>query len=217
MPLQIDVITLFPNLMKPYFKESILKIALLKKKIKINFHNPRDFATNKHKKVDDTPFGGGPGMVLMPQPFFDCIRSIKKTNKGPVIFLSPKGKVLNQAKAVKLSKLKSVILICGRYEGLDQRVIDELVDEEISIGKFILSGGELPALILIEAITRLQPGVLHNEESTKEESFGVALKGKKKHPVYTQPANFEGHEIPEVLKSGHHKKIQEWRNQNLGT
>ena len=214
---QFDIITLFPDLVKPYFKESILKIALDKKSIQVNFWNPRDFSLDKHKNVDDTPYGGGAGMILAPQPIYDCLQAVKAKNKGKVIFLTPSGKKFKQPLAEKIAtnKDQSLILICGRYEGLDQRVIDLCVDQEISIGDFVLSGGELPALVMIEAITRLLPNVLGNQESHQNDSFSLKFKRRKKYPVYTKPREFKGLSVPEILFSGNHAEIQKWQDNNL--
>jgi len=214
---QFDIITLFPELVKPYFSESIMKIAIEKKLIQVNFWNPRDYTKDKHKNVDDTPYAGGAGMILATQPMYDCIMAAKQQNKGKVVFMTPSGKKFSQSKSeafVKNSK-GGLILVCGRYEGMDQRVIDLCVDEELSIGEFVLSGGELPALVVIEAVTRLLPGVLGNQESHENDSFSKKFKRRKKYPVYTKPEIFMGLAVPDVLKSGHHKKIEEWRNQNL--
>jgi tRNA (guanine37-N1)-methyltransferase len=214
---KFDIITLFPNIIEPYFKESIMKIAIEKKAIQINFWNPRDFSENKHKNVDDTPYGGGAGMVLTPQPTYDCIMAAKKQNSGKVVFMTPTGEKLAQAKAEAFAcaELQSLIIVCGRYEGLDQRVIDLCVDEELSIGDYVLSGGELPALVLIESITRLLNGVLGNQESHETDSFSADLDRKKQYPVYTKPALFKGLEVPDILKSGNHAAIENWRKDNL--
>lgn len=211
---KFDIITLFPNLCEGYLSDSILKKAIDNKLIEVNFHNPRDYSKDKHKKVDDTPYGGGPGMVMTPQPLFDCIRDVKSQNNGPVIYMSPTGTELTQKKSESLSKLDSLIILAGRYEGIDQRVIDELVDEEISIGKYVLTGGELPALIMIDSISRLLPGVLGDDESPLTDSFSEFLDGKKQHPIYTKPEEFEGLKIPDILKSGNHAKIEEWKKKN---
>ena len=214
--MKIQILTLFPESIKHYLNSSMLKIAQEKDLVEFNLYNFRDYSSNKHNKVDDTPYGGGAGMVLSPQPVFDCIQEIKKQDpKTHVIFMSPRGSKLTQEKLIELSKKDNLTLICGRYEGLDQRVIDLCVDEEISIGDFILCGGEVPSLCVLEGVTRLIPGVLGNQESFENESFGKKLDGKKKHPVYTKPEIFEGLSVPEVLKSGHHKKIENWQNENL--
>ncbi len=214
--MRFDILTLFPTLFSSYFEDSILKRALGKKLIKIHLHNIRDFAKNKHHQVDNTPYGGGAGMLLMCQPLFDSIKHVKKHNRGPVIYLTPQGKKFTQAKAEKFAKLKQIILLSGRYEGIDQRVRDTLVDQEISIGDYVLTGGELPAMILIDAISRLIPGVLGKIESAQEDSFSQKLNRKKEYPHYTKPSNFRGLKVPEVLLSGNHQEIEKWRKKHLG-
>ncbi|MBI4127194.1 tRNA (guanosine(37)-N1)-methyltransferase TrmD [Candidatus Peregrinibacteria bacterium] len=209
--MRFDILTLFPNLVLPYFEDSILKRAIKNKKIKIHVHDIRDWSKDKHKKVDDTPYGGGAGMLMTCQPLFDAIKSVKKLNKGPVLFMSPAGKRFKQIAAEKLSKKKGLILLCGRYEGVDQRVIDALVDEEISLGDFVLTGGEIAACTVVDAVSRLIPGVLGAVESKAEESFGIELKRKKEYPHYTKPAVFEGMKVPKVLLSGNHAEIKKWR------
>ena len=209
----VDIITIFPGVFKPYFEESILKIAQKKRKLKIGLHNLRDYTLDKHAKVDDRPFGGGPGMVMMFEPIFRAVAAIKRRRNGrgrvaKVILLSPQGKTFNQKIAEKLSKYKQLILICGRYEGVDERVRRELVDEEISIGDYVLTGGELAAMVLVDAVSRLIPGVLGHRDSSRFESFSENL---LEYPQYTRPADFRGMRIPEVLLSGNHKKIKEWR------
>lgn len=216
--MRFDILTIFPEIFDSYIKESIIKRALESKKIKLCVHDIRKFSKDKHKKVDDIPYGGGPGMVMTSQPIYDCITSVKKKNKGPVIYLSPKGKIFTQTKAKNYAKKyskKGIILLCGRYEGIDQRVIDLKVDEELSIGKYVLTGGELPAMVVLDAVSRLLPGVLGEDESSTEESFSTALKGKKEYPHYTRPPLFKGKKVPEVLTSGNHAKIRQWRKDNL--
>ncbi len=213
--MRFDIITLFPNLILPYFEDSILQRAIKSGAIGIQVHNIRDYSKDKHKKVDDTPYGGGAGMLMTCQPLFDCIKAVKMLNSGPVIFMSPAGKRFKQQKAEKLAKSEGLILLCGRYEGIDQRVIDELVDEEISLGDFVLTGGEIAACAVVDAVSRLIPGVLGDNESSEEESFGSALGRKKEYPHYTKPAEFEGLKVPEILLSGDHAKIKKWRFNNL--
>ncbi|MFA4814984.1 MAG: tRNA (guanosine(37)-N1)-methyltransferase TrmD [Candidatus Gracilibacteria bacterium] len=213
--MRYDILTLFPSLVLPYFEDSILKRAVKDKKITVHVHDIRAFSKDKHKKVDDTPYGGGAGMVMACQPLFDSIKAVKKLNKGPVIYLSPVGKRFTQEKAEELAELKGLILLCGRYEGIDQRIIDELVDEEISVGDFVLTGGELPALCVVDAISRLIPGVLGAEESAQEESFSIATGRMLEYPHYTKPAIYKGLEVPKVLLSGDHGKIARWRNSKL--
>ncbi len=206
--MQFDVLTLFPEMFEPV-KQSIIGRAEEKGLIKINLINIRDFSKDKHKKVDDTPYGGGAGMVMRPDVVYDAYSSIKNKENAKVIYLSPQGKVLNQKKVVELSKQKHIILLCGHYEGIDQRVIDEIVDEEISIGDYVLTGGELPAMVLIDSVSRYVDGVL-TEDSTKEESFSENL---LEYPQYTRPEEFRGKKVPDVLISGHHENIHKWRKE----
>ena len=197
--MRFDILTLFPDLILPYFEDSILKRAIEQNQIELHVHNIRDYSKGKHKKVDDTPYGGGAGMLMTCQPLFDCIREIKKSNKGPVIFMTPQGKKFTQKTAEALSNEKEVIILCGRYEGIDQRVRDELIDMELSIGDYVLTGGELPALAVVDAVSRLIPGVLGKEESAEEDSFSEKMDRMLEHPHYTKPADFEGLTVPEVL------------------
>ncbi|HAH20025.1 MAG: tRNA (guanosine(37)-N1)-methyltransferase TrmD [Omnitrophica WOR_2 bacterium GWF2_43_52] len=214
----IDIITIFPEVFKPYIDASILGIAQKKEKLHIRVHDLRDYTLDKHKKVDDRPFGGGPGMVMMAEPVFRAVEQIRgakdegrKATK--TILLCPQGKTLNQKLASKLSKYRHLILICGRYEGVDERVRTRLADEEISIGDYILTGGELAAMVLVDAVARLIPGVLGHKDSSILESFSNNL---LEYPQYTRPADFRGMEAPEILLSGDHKKIEAWRrNQAL--
>ncbi|KKY01830.1 tRNA (guanine-N1)-methyltransferase [Paraclostridium benzoelyticum] len=211
--MRFHIMTLFPEIFNSYMNESIMKRAVEKGIIEVNIYNIRDFSTNKHKKVDDYPFGGGAGMVMTPQPIYDTYKHIidKFDIKEPrVIYLTPKGEAHNQNIASEMSTFEDVILLCGHYEGIDQRIIDSIVTDEISIGDYVLTGGELPALILIDSISRLIPGVLSQNESFEEESFKDNL---LEYPHYTRPREFMGMEVPEVLLSGNHKKIDEWRNE----
>ncbi|MFH1856475.1 MAG: tRNA (guanosine(37)-N1)-methyltransferase TrmD [Candidatus Omnitrophota bacterium] len=206
--LQIDVLTIFPEMFLGVLKESIIKRAQEKKKVKINLHDLRNFTLDKHRKVDDKPFGGGPGMIMTAQPIFDGVAKVKKYKNVEIVLLCAQGKTLNHKLAVKLSKKKQLVLICPHYEGVDERVREALITAEISIGDYILTGGELPAMVLIDSVTRLLPGVLGNKESIKEESFsGNVLE----YPHYTRPAEFRALKVPEVLLRGDHKKIEEWR------
>ena len=205
--MKFSVLTLFPKMFS-VLDESIIGRAKEKELIEIELINIRDFSKDKHKKVDDTPYGGGAGMVLMPDIVYNAYKSIKDT-KAKVIYLSPQGKLLNQRKVQELSKENHLILLCGHYEGIDQRVIDEIVDEEISIGDYVLTGGEIPAMVLIDSISRYVEGVL-KKESTQEESFSNGL---LEYPQYTRPEKFLNHEIPEILKSGHHENIDKWRKE----
>ncbi len=205
--MKFSVLTLFPEMFSA-LDESIIGRAKEKKLIDIGLINIRDFSKDKHKKVDDTPYGGGAGMILMPDIVYNAYKSIND-EKAKVIYLSPQGKVFNQRKVQELSKENHLILLCGHYEGIDQRVIDEIVDEEISIGDYVLTGGEIPAMVLIDSISRYVEGVLR-KESTQEESFSNGL---LEYPQYTRPEKFLEHEIPEILKSGHHENIDKWRKE----
>lgn len=205
--MKFDVLTLFPEMFTP-LKESIIGKAVEDKKIELNLINIRDFSKDKHKKVDDTPYGGGAGMVMKADVVYDAYESVKEEG-AKVIFLSPQGKTLNQDKVKNLAKEKHIILLCGHYEGIDQRVIDEIVDEEISIGDYVLTGGELPAMVLIDSVSRYVEGVL-NKESVEEESFTNNL---LEYPQYTRPEIFHGIKVPEVLLSGHHENIKKWREE----
>ncbi len=206
--MKFDVLTLFPEMFET-LKESIIGKALERKIIEINTINIRDFSKNKHKKVDDTPYGGGAGMVMMPDVVYDSYMFIQHKENAKVIYLSPKGKVLNQQKVEELSKQEHLILLCGHYEGIDQRVLDEIVDEEISIGDYVLTGGELPAMVLIDSVSRYVEGVL-NKESVSEESF---TNGLLEYPQYTRPEVFLNKKVPEILLSGHHENIKKWRRE----
>ena len=206
--MQFDVLTLFPEMYAP-LKESILKRAQGNGKIQINIINIRDFSKDKHQKVDDTPYGGGAGMVIRPDVVYDAYNSINKKDNAKVIYLSPQGTKLNQQKVIELSKEKHLILLCGYYEGIDQRVLDEIVDEEISIGDYILTGGELPSMVLIDSISRNIDGVL-NRESIEDESFSDNL---LEYPQYTRPEVFLDKKVPEILISGHHENIRKWREE----
>ncbi len=213
--MRFDILTIFPEIFRSYLGESIIKRALKAKLITIKIHDIREYSKDKHKKVDDIPFGGGAGMVMTPQPLADCLATIKKVNKGPVIYLSPQGRRFTQSKAERFAKQQEMILICGRYEGIDQRIIDLFVDQEISIGDFVLTGGELPAMTILDAVARLIPGVLGKDSSHEQDSFSKAFNRKKEYPHYTRPQEFQGLQVPEVLLSGHHKEIEKWRHKNL--
>lgn len=205
--MKFDVLTLFPEMFEP-LKESIIGKAEQKGLIDINLINIRDFSKDKHKKVDDTPYGGGAGMVIRPDVVYDAYESIKD-EKAKVIYMSPQGKTLNQQKVEELSKQEHLILICGHYEGIDQRVLDKLEVEEISIGDYVLTGGELPAMVLIDSVSRYIDGVIA-KESIEEESFSNNL---LEYPQYTRPEEFMGIKVPEVLISGHHENIRKWRHE----
>ena len=205
--MKFDVLTLFPEMFDS-LNQSIIGKAIEKDLIDINLVNIRDFSKDKHKKVDDTPYGGGAGMVIRPDVVYDAYQSVK-SDDAKVIYMSPQGKVLNHKKVVELSKEKHLILLCGHYEGIDQRVLDEIVDEEISIGDYVLTGGELPAMVLIDSISRYVDGVI-SQESTSEESFSNSL---LEYPQYTRPEVFNGVSVPDVLISGHHENIRKWREE----
>lgn len=208
--MKIDILTLFPEMFSP-LKESIIKRAVEDKKVELNIINIRDFALPPHYKCDDEPFGGGAGMVMMCEPIFKAIESIK-TDYTKIFYMSPRGKVFNQSIANKLSTYEHIILLCGHYEGIDQRVIDYFKIEELSIGDYVLTGGELASMVIADSVIRLIPGVIR-EESTQEESFSNNL---LEYNQYTRPANFRGMQVPEVLLSGNHKKIADFRyNQSL--
>lgn len=233
--MQFNIITIFPGIITDYCNESILKRAQKNKFIQVNAINLRDFAEDKHKTVDDTPYGGGAGMVMKPEPIFKALQALKKKQdtknkkQKKIILLSPRGRQFDERVAEEWAKLKEITFVCGRYEGVDQRVVDYMVDEEISIGPYVLAGGELGALVIIEAIARLIPGVLGNEESLSEETFNTTTRQHdntrkksvdvlmccdvdvKEYPQYTKPAMFKKWKVPEVLLSGDHKKIAEWR------
>ncbi len=214
-----DIITIFPDIFESYFNESIIKRAQEKKLVKINVHNLRDFTKDKHKTVDDKSYGGGPGMVMKIEPIYNAVSSLKKlkvkSQKLKVILFSPKGKKFDQKMAKRFSKLDRLVVICGHYEGVDERVAQHIADEEVSVGDYVLTGGEIPAMIVVDAISRLIPGVLGKEESLEEK--------KGSYPVYTRPENFlprrqagKKWQVPKVLLSGNHKKIKEWREKHGG-
>jgi len=206
--MRIDIITIFPQMIEAYINESIIKRAYQDEKVEINVINLRNYSQMKHNQVDDTPYGGGSGMLMMFPPFYRAINDLNKDKKAKVIMTSPKGRTYNQKIARAYSKLEHIIILCGHYEGIDHRVY-ELVDEEISMGDYILTGGELAALILTDSITRLLDGVIA-EDSHLEESFE---KGLLEHPHYTKPQEYEGFKVPDVLLSGHHENIRKWRHE----
>jgi len=209
--MKIDILTLFPEMFSGPFDASIIKKARERKIMEINVHNIRDWATDKHKITDDRPFGGGPGMILKVEPIDKALTSLKKKTKAKsrkIILLSPQGKIFTQEKAKELSKFDHLILIAGHYEGVDQRIIDHLIDEEVSIGKYILTGGEIPAMIIVDSVVRLVPGVLE-EEVTENETFS---KGDNfDYPQYTRPEVYKEWKVPKILLSGNHKEIEKWR------
>ncbi len=205
--MKFDVLTLFPE-MFDCLNQSIIGRATEKELIDIKLVNIRDFSNNKHKKVDDTPYGGGSGMVMMPDVVYRAFQSVE-SEKAKVIYMSPQGKTLDQKKVEDLAKQEHLIILCGHYEGIDQRVLDKIVDEEISIGDYVLTGGEIPAMVLIDSVSRYVKGVL-NEESVKEESFSNGL---LEYPQYTRPEVFEGEKVPNILLSGNHQNIEKWRKE----
>lgn len=214
--MKFDIITIFPSIFDSYFSESIIKRAQEKGLIEINVHNLRDYTTDKHKTVDDTPYGGGAGMVLKVEPVYKCVEKIKeervKNKEARVVLFSAKGKRYTQEDARRLAQYDNLILICGRYEGVDERVAEYVADEEISIGDYVLTGGEIPAMAVVDSVTRLIPGVVGNEESIITESFRE--KNYLEHPQYTKPEDFMGWKVPNVLLGGNHKEIEEWRKTN---
>lgn len=207
--MRIDIITIFPEQFESVFNYSIIKRAKQKGIVEIHTHNLRDYSTDKHKKVDDYPYGGGSGMVMMIEPIFNCIQSLKsQRNYDEIIFLTPDGELLNQKTANYLSTLQNIILLCGHYKGVDERVREHLITKEISIGNYVLSGGELAAMVVTDAVVRLIPGVLGDETSALSDSFQDNLLAP---PVYTRPAEFNGWKVPEILKTGNAKEIEKWR------
>jgi tRNA (guanine37-N1)-methyltransferase len=206
---RIDVFTIFPGILTSPLQESLLGKAIAAGLLDVRVHDVRDFTTDPHRQVDDESFGGGPGMVMKPEPFFAAVESLG-ADPGRVLLLSPAGRRLDRDLAHELSKASHLTLLCGRYEGVDERVVDGLPAEEVSIGDYVLSGGELPALVLIEAVTRLLPGVIGREESHEQDSFEDRILD---HPHYTRPAEFRGMAVPEVLRSGHHAEIERWRRE----
>lgn len=208
--LTINILTIFPGMFAALTDESIVKRAQDKKKVAIKVHDIRKFTKDKHLKVDDRPFGGGPGMVMTPQPIFDAVKKAKGRAKARVILTTPSGTPFSQKTARRLAKEKNLIIICGHYEGIDERVRLKLVDECISVGDYVLTGGELPAMVIADAVTRLLPGVLGKEESLANESFDNNL---LEYPQYTRPADYKGMKVPPVLLTGNHKNIDAWRLQ----
>ncbi|MDY6892980.1 MAG: tRNA (guanosine(37)-N1)-methyltransferase TrmD [Chloroflexota bacterium] len=211
--MHIDILTLFPNMFSGPFTESIVKRAVDRNLVNIVIHNLRDWGIGKHKVVDDYPFGGGPGMLLKPEPLVEAIEAIEaKNDRSPasVILLTPQGRVFNQAIATELAALDRLLLICGHYEGVDERVREHMINDEISIGDFVLTGGELPAMVIIDAVVRLLPGVLGSEASLQEDSH---TSGLIQYPQYTRPQSYRGWEVPEVLLSGNHAQIARWRRE----
>jgi tRNA (guanine37-N1)-methyltransferase len=209
--MKFEIITIFPEIFRGVFEFGIIRRAVEAGLLEINLHDLRDFTFDRHHMVDDRPFGGGAGMVMKPEPLFRAIEAV--THGAPqtrVVLLSPQGRLFNQVVAEELSKLESVCLVCGRYEGIDERVVDELVDEELSIGDYVLSGGEIPAMVVVDAVTRLLPGALGCEQSAEQDSFSSGLLD---YPHYTRPAEYRGLKVPDILLSGHHQEIEKWRHE----
>ncbi len=209
--MRFDILSVFPDMLRGVLFESVIGNAVENNIIDIRLHNIRDFSTNKHRKTDDYPFGGGRGMVMTPQPVIDCYKNvIDGEDHVHTVYMSPQGKVLTQDKAKELSKLPRLVILCGHYEGFDERIIQSIVDEEISIGDYVLTGGEMPAAVLVDCISRMIPGVLPEEECYENESIASGI---LEYPQYTRPRNFEGMEVPEILFSGHHANIEKWRRE----
>ena len=210
--MKIDILTLFPEMCEAVLSESIIGRAREAELVEINCHNIRDFTEDKHNRVDDAPYGGGTGMIMQAQPIYDCYMNLTKNGEVPyhLVYLSPQGKTLTQEKVRELAQLDNLALLCGHYEGVDQRVLDELQFEEISTGDYVVTGGELPALMLTDSVARLQDGVLPNEDAYSIESH---YNGLLEHPQYTRPEEWMGRKVPEVLISGHHANIKKWQDQ----
>lgn len=210
--MRIDIMTLFPDMCNAVLSESIIGRARQAGKVEINCVDIRNYTLDKHRRVDDKPYGGGMGMIMTPQPIYDCYKAICKDMgaKPHLIYLTPQGKTLTQQRVKELSKLDNLVFLCGHYEGIDERVIEELDPEEISVGDYVLTGGELPALILADSVSRMLPGVLSDDECFEEESHFNSL---LEYPQYTHPSSWNGREVPEILLSGHHAKVDEWRRQ----
>lgn len=207
--MRFDILSVFPDMVKPALSESMIGRAVDKGILDIRLHNIRDYTKDKHRRTDDTPYGGGWGMVMTCQPIMDCHRAVVGDDKDVLtVYMSPGGKVLTQKMAMKLARQKRIVILCGHYEGIDQRVIDSIVDEEISIGDYVLTGGELPAAVLVDCVSRLIPGVLPDDECHEDESIESGL---LEYPQYTKPAEYEGMKVPDVLLSGHHANIVKWR------
>ena len=213
--MRFDIVTLFPELFTPLLTSGITRRAYESGQVDVKLSNPRDFAAGNYKRVDDRPFGGGPGMVMMAEPLTQCLNHIQlqRTEVAPVVLFSPVGKPLNHAMVTRWADSPGAILVCGRYEGIDQRFIDEHVTEQISLGDFVLSGGEIAAMALLDAVARLQPGVLNTAGSHQQDSFNPELDGLLDCPHYTRPENWSGRAVPEVLLSGHHVNIERWRRE----
>ncbi len=213
--MRFDVITLFPDLFTPLLQQGVTRRAYESGQVEVRLHNPRDHAPGNYRRVDDRPFGGGPGMVMLAQPLRDCVQQARseRTQAGPVLYFSPMGKLLDHAAVQRWSDSDGAILVCGRYEGVDQRFIDSEVDEQISLGDFVLSGGEIAAMALLDAVARLQPGVLGEEGSHQQDSFNPCIDGLLDCPQYTRPELWQEQAVPPALLSGHHAQIERWRRE----
>ena len=211
--MRFDVITLFPELFAPFLTGGVTRRAFESSQVDVQFANPRDFADGNYRRIDDRPFGGGPGMVMMAEPLNRCLQHVKaaRTGASPVILFSPLGQPLNHSTIQRWADSDGAVLVCGRYEGIDQRFIDTYVDEQISLGDFVLSGGEIAAIALLDAVARLQPGVLNDANSHQQDSFNPALDGLLDCPHYTRPEHWNNIPVPDVLLSGHHSNIERWR------
>lgn len=210
--MRFDILTLFPDMFPGYMSQSLLNKAIENGIVEVHVHNMRDWSTDKHNKIDDRPYGGGPGMILSVEPVIRCVKAVQEMTDDPgqVIVMTPQGERLCQPTVERLAKTERMILLCGRYEGFDQRVIDILDPLELSIGDYILNGGEVAAMVVVDSLVRMVPGVLGDEKSSWDDSFS---RGNRmlEYPQYTRPQNFEGHEVPDVLLSGNHKQIEQWR------
>ena len=214
--LEYHIVTLFPDFFTSPLSVSLVGKGFKEELLEAHFYDIRDYGIGRHKQVDDRPFGGGAGMILRPEPLWKALTDAKKKapRGSPVIYFTPRGQKLTQKKVQRFSQYEGLIMLCGRYEGVDQRVIDQFVTHEVSMGEYVLAGGETAALALIEATARFMPGVLGNFDSTQEESFSDRLDGKKEYPLYTQPREFKGLKAPDVLFSGNHKAIEKWKREN---
>ncbi len=208
--MKIDVLTLFPQMFENFLKESMVGIAIKQKALSVELTDIRDFAFNKHHKVDDYPYGGGSGMVMTPEPLYEAITKIKGDRDIPIIYFTPQGKLLDQSTVNKFSQIDEMIIVCGHYKEIDQRIRDTLITDELSIGDYVLSGGEIPAMVMIDAVARLQDDVLGSIDSALSDSHQDGLLGC---PHYTRPPEFMGHKVPDILLSGNHKNIEKWREQ----
>ena len=208
--MRFDVITIFPDMFGPVFRQGVVGRAVERGVIEVHTHDLRDFTHDRHRQVDDVPFGGGPGMVMKPEPVFEAVESVMLNNAGPVVLLEPWGRRLDQGLAAELAREPGLIIVCGRYEGIDDRVRTGLASHEISIGDYVLSGGEIPAMVLVDAVGRLVPGVVGDPESLEQDTFGGELAGC---PQFTRPAEYRGMRVPDVLLSGDHARIRQWRRQ----